>query len=281
MERYRAQAVQCESEFLFGAISILVDADNKIRQSSNQRLTVELALMKIANLGQKKNIEPIGETYPLPELPKSVPTPQPVQPQPQPSVQQPAQQPTQQPTQQPVQPQPQPQPQIQVQPVQPQSVQPQPQVSDSKKPLASGASLSSLLGAASTPTVKPAVKAADSIDPQSAAKLENARQKITDYINDQRPRFIFAFQTMTFEGNTIRLKVPSEVMKEDIEQSAIELLTNIAAIAGVTGTLVFEIGIAVDNRPMKPIKLEDRIRHIEQKNPLVSELKKALDLEVN
>lgn len=284
MERYRAQAVQCESEFLFGAISILVDADNKIRQSSNQRLTVELALMKIANLGQKKNIEPIGENYPLPELPKSVPTPQPVQPQPQPSVQQPAQQPIQQPVQ--PHPQPQPQPQIQVQPVQPQSVQPQSvqpqlQVSDSKKPLASGASLSSLLGAASTPTVKPAVKAADSIDPQSAAKLENARQKITDYINDQRPRFIFAFQTMTFEGNTIRLKVPSEVMKEDIEQSAIELLTNIAAIAGVTGTLVFDIGIAVDNRPMKPIKLEDRIRHIEQKNPLVSELKKALDLEVN
>ena len=41
-------------EFLFGAISLLTDLDGKIRQSSNQRLLVELGLMKIAGLGQKK-----------------------------------------------------------------------------------------------------------------------------------------------------------------------------------------------------------------------------------
>ena len=41
-------------EFLFGAISLLTEADGRIRQSSNQRLLVELGLMKIAGLGQKK-----------------------------------------------------------------------------------------------------------------------------------------------------------------------------------------------------------------------------------
>ena len=55
LERYRAQAGACDTEFLFGAISLLTELDGKIRQSSNQRLLVELGLMKIAKLGQKKN----------------------------------------------------------------------------------------------------------------------------------------------------------------------------------------------------------------------------------
>ena len=56
LERYRTQAGACSVEFLFGAISVLTDLDGKIRQSSNQRLLVELGLMKIAGLGQKKII---------------------------------------------------------------------------------------------------------------------------------------------------------------------------------------------------------------------------------
>ena len=50
LERYRTQAGACNVEFLFGAISILTELDGKIRQSSNQRLLVELGLMKIAGL---------------------------------------------------------------------------------------------------------------------------------------------------------------------------------------------------------------------------------------
>ncbi len=54
-ERYRSQAARCDIGLLFGAISVLTDIDSKIRQSSAQRLLVELGLMKIAGLGQKKN----------------------------------------------------------------------------------------------------------------------------------------------------------------------------------------------------------------------------------
>ena len=61
MERYRTQAAACPPEFLFGAISLLTDLDGKIRQSSNQRLLVELGLMKIAGLGQKKiPVDPVN-----------------------------------------------------------------------------------------------------------------------------------------------------------------------------------------------------------------------------
>ena len=55
LERYRVQAEACGVDFLFGAIALLTDLDGKIRQSSNQRLLVELGLMKISGLGQKKN----------------------------------------------------------------------------------------------------------------------------------------------------------------------------------------------------------------------------------
>ena len=69
LERYRTQAGACNVEFLVGAISILTELDGKIRQSSNQRLLVELGLMKIAGLGKKKNddLTSSGE-YSLPAL---------------------------------------------------------------------------------------------------------------------------------------------------------------------------------------------------------------------
>ena len=54
LERYREQAKRCNTTFLFGAISLLSDADGKLRTASNQRLLVELTLMKIAAMAQKK-----------------------------------------------------------------------------------------------------------------------------------------------------------------------------------------------------------------------------------
>ncbi|MDE5906255.1 MAG: DNA polymerase III subunit gamma/tau, partial [Alistipes sp.] len=45
LERYRTQAGACEVGFLFGAIACLTELDGKIRQSSNQRLLVELGIM--------------------------------------------------------------------------------------------------------------------------------------------------------------------------------------------------------------------------------------------
>ncbi len=53
--RYREQASRCSVEFIFGAMSTLTECDNNLKRSSNQRLLVELGLMKIAGLGQKKN----------------------------------------------------------------------------------------------------------------------------------------------------------------------------------------------------------------------------------
>ena len=303
LERYRTQAVRCENEFLFGAISLLTEADGRIRQSSNQRLLVELGLMKIAALGQKKN-DPtvIADNYPLPELDRTAPraaqqtapapktveraaaTPQ-AQPQPQPqSTESQPQMQAPAPAAAP-QPEPKPQPQ-QAPPAQPAPApRPMPRTAEgtaSRRPI-SGGSIADMLNSSKAAEVQPmtAEKVAEPVtDPQSAAKLEEARPRILAEINDRRPRFITAFETMSFEGSTISLKVPSEALKEDILHSKTEVLLRIAEIAGIRGMLDLRIDVAADNRPVRPIKLEDRIRHIEQKNPLVAELKKALDLEV-
>jgi len=60
----------------------------------------------------------------------------------------------------------------------------------------------------------------------------------------------------------------------------LEMLTRIAAIAGVEGALELEVTINEQIRAVRPIKLEDRLRHMNEKNPLLAELRRELDLEV-
>ncbi|MBR4853688.1 MAG: DNA polymerase III subunit gamma/tau [Alistipes sp.] len=301
LDRYRQQAEQCAPEFLFGAISLLTEADGKIKQSSNQRLLVELGLMKIAGLGKKKNNDDgiiIAEDYSLPELPQNItpaattvassvrPTATPVAtatngattgskievPAAAPSVAataapQPAMQPTTAPAPQQSNPQP---------------AQPGKPTAPRRSALA-GLSLSELLNSTTTLVEKAEEKkksAADVvIDPQSEWKLNENRQKIVDDILQERPRFVVAFESMRIEGHTIKLEVPSQTLYEEIMRSKTEILMQMARAAGVDGMLEMDITINEEIKASRPIKLEDRIKFMTEKNPLLLELKKALDME--
>nr|HPR31090.1 DNA polymerase III subunit gamma/tau [Prolixibacteraceae bacterium] len=53
-DKYKAQASLCSVEFLYKSIEIATDCDINYKTSQNKRLLVELALIKIAQLGQKK-----------------------------------------------------------------------------------------------------------------------------------------------------------------------------------------------------------------------------------
>ena len=307
LERYRAQAANCDPGFLFGAISVLTDADGKIRQSSNQRLLVELGLMKIAALGQKKN-EPtaIEDSYPLPELPKGIPTASVT---PQPVVQSVVAPVAEEVKPKVVAPKPAPQPKVTPAP----SVVPTPTpiatpapatpaptaepikvVEQSQRPamssaaansMLSGTSISSLLrgayGVMEEATTEESGSTEDKrIDPQTEAKLEAAREAIVDEIKRERPRFIVGFETMQFAGHKIKLLVPSEALRHDIAHASTELLFKIAEIADVKGLIEFDITVREEERKMRPIRLEDRMAHIEKRNPLYLEFKAALDLDV-
>ena len=54
-ERYRSQAAECPVPLLFEGIDLLTAVEQSLRTAVNQRLRVELSLMKLCGLGQKKN----------------------------------------------------------------------------------------------------------------------------------------------------------------------------------------------------------------------------------
>ena len=367
LERYRTQAGACDVEFLFGAISCLTELDGKIRQSSNQRLLVELGLMKIAGLGQKKNdsLTSSGE-YPLPTLtprtagPASAAAPaaagqpatataqaaevsatgnpatnapaanasgNPAAPaaataQPagvsatgKPATNAPATSASGNPAA-PASATAQPAAQAAGAATAPPSaatsaampaaspagrpaagtsagptaqgtlpVQPAPEMK--RRPLISGASLSELLASAGgdpdeelsdgeTPDEPETVR----IDPDCAEKLEHARGRILNLIKEKRPRFVPAFELMAFRDNTISVSVPTTELREEILRSKTGMLMRIAELAGIEGMIELEVTVNEEIRAARPIKLEDRVRYITEKNPLVAELRKALDLEV-
>ena len=329
LERYRAQAEACSVEFLFGAISILTELDGKIRQSSNQRLLVELGLMKISGLGQKKN-NPLttDADYPLPELDGPAPrqhtataaaastAPAATRPAPQPAgaaASRPAAAPTPAAA-------PQTAPRTAAgapavtaaaQPQNPEgaparsnataaSAQPGAAPSAATTAPAAGPAAGSGMGtAAARPrrsplgtslsellaTTDPAVEAEEAtaaapvIDPQSEAKLQRAREAIFALIREKRPRFVAAFEQMQFIGNTICVSVPTAALREEMLRSKTEMLMRIVELAGIHGTIDLEVKVNEQIRASRPIKLEDRMRYITEKNPLVAELRKALDLE--
>ncbi len=346
LERYRTQAGACSVEFLFGAISVLTELDGKIRQSSNQRLLVELGLMKIAGLGQKKNdlLTPSGE-YPLPELtPRTAapaaraetqPAPPPpasgaegaanaarLRPEPAPAAEGSRPEPSGR-----AAPSPEPaaasgmRPDGNVPPAAapatasgtapatrpgpaapigtevsaadtrpaaaPQPV-PQPEArpaGTARRPLISGTSLSDLLASAGNPAAQSEKTqdpepAAATVDPECAAKLERARERILALIRERRPRFVPAFEQMLFRGDTIAVSVPTTELRDEILRSKTGMLMRIAELAGVTGRIELEITVNEQIRAARPIRLEDRVKYITEKNPLVAELRKALDLEV-
>ena len=329
LERYRTQAEACSVEFLFGAISILTELDGKIRQSSNQRLLVELGLMKISGLGQKKN-NPLttDADYPLPELDGPAPrqhtataaaastAPAATRPAPQPAgavASRPAAAPTPAAA-------PQTAPRTAAgapavtaaaQPQNPEgaparsnataaSAQPGAAPSAATTAPAAGPAAGSGMGtAAARPrrsplgtslsellaTTDPAVEAEEAtaaapvIDPQSEAKLQRAREAIFALIREKRPRFVAAFEQMQFIGNTICVSVPTAALREEMLRSKTEMLMRIVELAAIHGTIDLEVKVNEQIRASRPIKLEDRMRYITEKNPLVAELRKALDLE--
>ena len=335
LERYRTQAGACSVEFLFGAISCLTELDGKIRQSSNQRLLVELGLMKIAGLGQKKNdsLTSSGE-YPLPTLtprtagPASAAAPaaagQPAAATAQsagitatgnPATNAPATSASGNPaapasaTAQPAaqaagaatappsaatsaampaaSPAGRPAAGTSAGPAAQGTLPVQPAPGMMRRPLISGASLSELLASAGgdpdeelsdgeTPDEPETVR----IDPDCAEKLEHARGRILNLIKEKRPRFVPAFELMTFRDNTISVSVPTTELREEILRSKTGMLMRIAELAGIEGMIELEVTVNEEIRAARPIKLEDRVRYITEKNPLLAELRKALDLEV-
>lgn len=292
MERYRSQAEHCDVNFLFGAIALLSDADGRLRMASNQRLLVELTLMKIAALGQKKNSGlslPVQPDFPLPDISGAKPSAQ----QPAPQTATPVQAtPVQTPSPTPAAPTTQtstPAPTAPQQPVQ--SAQPAAQPATAVKtepaPHPTARAHVSLMGGSLSALIDKANSGADAesggatkVDEHSEEKLNAAKSAIVNRMSELRPRFRTAFETVAFAGNTIHLTVPSQGLKEELHLARTEILDTIADVAKIEGALNLDIEVREVKVKLRPIKLEDRLQHIVSRTPKFEELKKALDLDV-
>ena len=118
------------------------------------------------------------------------------------------------------------------------------------------------------------------IDPACAAKLEQARSQLMQLVRERRPRFVQVFEEMRLHDNAIAISVPTTELRDEILRMRTSMLSQFAKIAGVNGKIELEITVNEQIRAARPIKLEDRVKHITEKNPLVNELRKALDLEI-
>ena len=284
LERYREQAKRCNTAFLFGAISLLSEADGKLRTASNQRLLVELTLMKIAAMAQKKNSDltlPIAEEYSLPELdaPQSVvaqPAPAPVAQ----SVVVPTSAPAPAPVAQATpQPQSAPAPAAQPRAAAPRMVSGMGKRSSIDNALASG-SINDLIKSMSAP-----VQSEQSVDiytdPKSEEKLKAAFDKAVALLVIKHPRFSSAFEKVVISGNTISVEVPTPILRDDLVGTRSEITEHFADVAGVEGVVKLEVVLNEVQVKLRPVKLEDRLAHVAGCSPLFDEFVKTLDLEVD
>ena len=284
MERYRKQAASTEAEFLFGAISILTELDGKIRQASNGRLLVELGLMKIARLGQKKKIDD-EELYELPALEQRTVRTAPTAPQatpaaPQPMVAPPTTEP--QPRIKPAQATTATTPATEAAAQHTEAPAPQPEPRPVHRTATIGLSLSALLAEEEQPKGEQTAEESIGpvIDPQAEEKLRNNRAAILAMVRTERPRFYPSFERLEVAGNELQISVPSRELHDEIQRNRTALLMQIARIAKVEGLIELKVDINEELRAEKPIKLEDRLRHLTEKNPKLVALRKALDMEV-
>ena len=289
VERYKAQAAACDEAFLFNAIALLTEADGKIRQSSNQRLLVELGLMKIAGLGQKKNDEVASFTFAtefaLPDLvpASAAPAPQPAQV----VVTQPAPVAVQQPAEPKVEPQ-----QVKEEPREDVA---QAEVVDASQTESAastrrqrktklGVSINNLLdGDALTATELVAREAAKSavveIDPACEEKVTLAKDRIVEHLMKNRPRISVAFRDFEVEGNVIKLVVPSRELHDEIMHDKAELQRMIAQLSGAKGLIEIDVAINEQIKVARPITLEDRLKHLVSRNDRLSDMIERLQLD--
>ena len=303
VERYKAQAQKCDEALLFGAISLLTEADGKIRQSSNQRLLVELGLMKIAGLGQKKNegigfdcFESFDTIFALPDLVGGTVDLSPrvtaavtdgsssgVASAAVGAVQGSHGTQSQSDTTQ------------MSSPTEriPNTAASVPEQGDTRRPTVTtraktgSISLNRMLGgdikSASEMSIEESAKQERNsveIDPQCEEKLNLAKDKIVEALLASRPRIGSRFEeSMTIEGNTVRIEVQSKELYNEIMLQKSDLQKLFSQQSGARGYIELDVVINEKIKVTRPITLEDRLQYLLSRNDRLAEMLELLGLD--
>ncbi len=290
-ERYKTQAARCPVPLLFEGIDLLTSVDASLRTATNQRLHIELGLMKLCGLGQKKNEDSLKPV--LPELvspQKATSTPRQVNQEPQTNSSQLSPTTTQTKTAS------EPEAVSEARISEPlQSPNPQKkhdgqtiEASSSSENLLSGRSILSLLKSrpqedAAEDTESNSQKSTPSETPQQTIDeplLQEACRKLTQELLEHRPRLGAAFEEVRIEKATIILNVPNESLYDEMMHHLAEIQKRLCELYGAQLAIEFKVEIAASTKPLKPIKAEDRLQYLTEKNPLLTKLRQTLDLDI-
>lgn len=267
-ERYKMQSGEWSPDALFDLMSLLSEVEITLRSATNQRLHIELGLMKACSMGEKKNdSDEVGFTLPelLPDVATGAQGVERVQvttPALAKAVENPAQAAA-------AAPQPAPQ---QATPA------PKPQKPTSTAML--GVSIGAVLSGAHAEQMEAEEKGPTHIDPQSEEKMLAARDAFLDKLKNSRPRLAIALSAMTVSENKICATVPSLPLYEELMRNRGEIVGAMAEVSGIDGLIEVEITIVETKENSRPITREDRYAYLVERNPELKELIRSLDLEV-
>ena len=267
-ERYKMQSGEWSPDALFDLMSLLSEVEITLRSATNQRLHIELGLMKACSMGEKKNdFDEVGFTLPelLPDVATGAQNTERVQvaaPAPTKAAENPA--PTAPAATQPA----------------PQQAAPAPMPQRATSTAMLGVSIGAVLSGAHAEQIEAEEKGPTHIDPQSEEKMTAARDAFLDKLKSSRPRLAIALSAMTVSENKICATVPSLPLYEELMRNRGEIVSAMAEVSGVDGLIEVEITIVETKENSRPITREDRYAYLVQRNPELKELIRSLDLEV-
>ena len=371
-ERYRKQAEACSVPLLFEGINLLTSIDSGLRTATNQRLHVELGLMKLCGLGQKKNSDTLTPSLPSLQQHHAAQQTAPTAPAQTSSTSHsvPSQAASANPTisgagtaasslhAQPAPPQSTavPQPQSPSQPTTGSSVGPNlgqgtrtatPQPGSATAPsysagpapsqrsngangsatapetkqaapqqntpngttnpntlgstgprpqrrtsgglpdvgILSGRSISSILqtSAVTSETIEEPDQEesqAVEIDADVETALTEGMKRLTEEMMHERPRIGIFCQDAQVEGNLVRMVVPNESAYDELSNCLTALKSRLGELSDVHVPIQIQVDIKASTQGLKPIKVEDRLRYLTEKNPVLTRLRKELELDV-
>lgn len=267
-ERYKMQSGEWSPDALFDLMSLLSEVEITLRSATNQRLHIELGLMKACSMGEKKNdFDEVGFTLPelLPDVAGGVQSTERMQ------VAAPAPAKVAE----------------NATPAAPTSAQPAPQqAAPAPTPQRAtstamlGVSIGAVLSGAHAEQIEAEEKGPTHIDPQSEEKMTAARDAFLDKLKSSRPRLAIALSAMTVSENKICATVPSLPLYEELMRNRGEIVSAMAEASGVDGLIEVEITIVETKENSRPITREDRYAYLVERNPELKELIRSLDLEV-
>ena len=85
---------------------------------------------------------------------------------------------------------------------------------------------------------------------------------------------------MTVEANVVHLEVVGNAIRDEIIRNQSEITHRLADLEGINCPVHIEVTVTESAAVTRPIRPEDKLSHLTERNPLLTELRRELDLEI-